>query len=119
MLRDMILARATIGRPPMDVHRHAAFSCRWSRLRRRLGELRELGRPLYLALSRKDLLGAALAGSWEGRRPADEREAATLSATALAVAAGAEMLRLHDATALDALRVAAAIAHPQPARSRG
>ena len=32
---------------------------------RRLGELRELGRPLYVSLSRKDLLGAVLAGSWE------------------------------------------------------
>ena len=86
---------------------------------RRLGELRELGRPLYLALSRKDLLGAALAGSWEGRRPAEEREAATLAATALAVAQGAEMLRLHDTTALDALRVAAAISGTRPAPVHG
>jgi len=86
---------------------------------RRIGELRDLGRPLYLALSRKDLLGAALAGSWEERRPAEEREAATLAATALAVAEGAEMLRLHDTSALDALRVAAAIADPRPAHARG
>ena len=33
----------------------------------RLGELRELGRPLYVSLSRKDFLGAVLAGSWEKR----------------------------------------------------
>ena len=79
---------------------------------RRLGELRELGPPLFLALSRKDFLGAILAGSWEERRGAEEREAATLAATALAVAAGTEVLRLHDATALDALRTAAAIAAP-------
>ena len=38
---------------------------------RRLGELRELGRPLYVSLSRKDLLGAVLAGSWEERLPAE------------------------------------------------
>jgi dihydropteroate synthase len=76
---------------------------------RRLPELRGLGRPLFVALSRKDFLGAAVAGSWDGRVPAEEREAATLAATALAVAAGAEVLRLHDATALDALRTAAAI----------
>jgi dihydropteroate synthase len=78
-------------------------------LLRRLDELRELGRPLFVALSRKDFLGAVLAGSWERRLPATEREAATLAATALAVAAGAEVLRLHDVTALDALRTAAAI----------
>jgi dihydropteroate synthase len=75
----------------------------------RLAELRDLGRPLFVALSRKDFLGAVLAGSWEDRVPAAGREWATAAATALAVAAGAEMIRLHDATALDALRVAGAI----------
>jgi dihydropteroate synthase len=79
---------------------------------RRLGELRSLGRPVYLALSRKDFLGAVLAGSWESRVPAEDREWATASATALAVASGAEILRLHDVSALDALRVAEAIARP-------
>ena len=75
----------------------------------RLGELRELGRPLFVALSRKDFLGAILAGSWEGRVPPERRGAATCAAAALAVASGAEILRLHDAEALDAMRVAAAI----------
>jgi dihydropteroate synthase len=77
---------------------------------RRLDELRALGRPLYLALSRKDFLGAVLAGSWADRVAPVEREWATAAATALAVAAGAELVRLHDASALDALRVAEAIA---------
>lgn len=76
---------------------------------RRLGELRALGRPLYLALSRKDFLGAVLGGSWERRAPAERREWATGAATALAVASGADVLRLHDASALDAMRVADAI----------
>ena len=76
----------------------------------RLGELRALGRPLFMALSRKDFLGAVLAGSWEGRLPPEEREEATAAAAALAVDCGAEVLRLHDASALDAVRVAAAIA---------
>jgi dihydropteroate synthase len=80
---------------------------------RRLGELRDLGRPLFVALSRKDFLGAVLAGSWESRVPAGEREWATAAATALAVAAGAEIVRLHDRSALDALRTAAAI-HGSP-----
>jgi dihydropteroate synthase len=74
-----------------------------------LEELRSLGRPLYVALSRKDFLGAVLAGSWADRSPAEAREWATAAATALAVANGADLLRLHDRSALDALRVAAAI----------
>jgi dihydropteroate synthase len=77
---------------------------------RRLGELRELGRPLFVALSRKDFLGAVLSGSWQGRAVAAEREWASAAATALAVAGGAEILRLHDRSSLDALRTAAAIA---------
>ena len=76
---------------------------------RRLGELRELGRPLFVALSRKDFLGAVLAGSWEDRAAPAEREWATAAAASLAVAEGAEMVRLHDRSALDALRTAAAI----------
>jgi dihydropteroate synthase len=77
---------------------------------RRLGELRELGRPLYVSLSRKDFLGAMVAGAWDRRLPASEREWATASAAAIAVAAGADLLRLHDASALQAVRIAAAIA---------
>jgi len=88
-------------------------------LLRRLGELRSLGRPLFVSLSRKDFLGAVLAGSWERRLPATRREAATLAATALAVDAGADVLRLHDVTALDAMRTAAAIAAPLDAESEG
>jgi dihydropteroate synthase len=80
------------------------------RILARLGELRRLGRPLFVALSRKDFLGALLAGSWSDRAPAVDREWATAAATSLAIAAGAEVVRLHDRSALDALRVAGAIA---------
>jgi dihydropteroate synthase len=83
---------------------------------RRLGELRELGRPLFVSLSRKDFLGAALAGSWEERRPAEEREWATAAAAALAVAGGADLLRLHDPSSLQALRIAGAIRSPERAQ---
>ena len=85
----------------------------------RLGELRRLGRPLYVALSRKDFLGAVLAGSWEGRSPPAEREWATAGAVALAVAGGADILRLHDRSALDSLRTAAAIIGPAARASAG
>jgi dihydropteroate synthase len=77
---------------------------------RRLGELRELGRPLFVALSRKDFLGAIAANSWEARLEPDDRGPATLAATALAVTQGAEVIRLHDVEALDARHVAAAFA---------
>ncbi len=82
---------------------------------RRLAELKELGRPLYVSLSRKDFLGAALAGSWEGRLPAADREWATAAATTLAVVAGADLLRLHDRSALQAMRIAAAVDAPRGA----
>ena len=86
---------------------------------RRLGELRELGRPLFVALSRKDFLGAVLAGSWEERLPAANREWATAAAATLAVTEGADVLRLHDRSALDAMRVAGAISTAQPVDAHG
>jgi dihydropteroate synthase len=82
---------------------------------RRLGELKALGRPLYVSLSRKDFLGAVLGGSWEERLPASEREWATSAAVTLAVRGGADVLRLHDGSALQAMRIAAAIEAPQGA----
>ena len=64
---------------------------------------------LYISLSRKDFLGAVVAGAWDRRLPASEREWATASAAAIAVAAGADLLRLHDASALQATRIAGAV----------
>jgi dihydropteroate synthase len=67
---------------------------------RRLDALRALGRPLLLAVSRKDFLGAIT-----GRAPA-ERDPATLAAVAFGVDAGASILRVHDvAGAADFLAV--------------
>lgn len=73
---------------------------------RRLPELRELGLPLYVSLSRKDFIGAVLAGSWEDRLPAAEREWGTVAAVAMAVRGGADILRIHDRSSLQAVRVA-------------
>jgi dihydropteroate synthase len=75
----------------------------------RLGELRELGLPLYISLSRKDFVGAILAGSWEERFPPAEREWGTVAAVSLAVRAGADILRVHDRSSLQAVRVAGRI----------
>jgi dihydropteroate synthase len=79
---------------------------------RRLGELRALGLPLYVSLSRKDFIGAVLAGSWEERLPASEREWGTVAAVTLAVREGADILRIHDRTSLQAMHVAAEICRP-------
>jgi dihydropteroate synthase len=79
---------------------------------RRLGELRALGLPLYVSLSRKDFIGAVLAGSWEDRLPAGEREWGTVAAVTLAVREGADVLRIHDRSSLQAMRVAAEIVSP-------
>jgi dihydropteroate synthase len=70
----------------------------------RLGELHELARPLLLAPSNKDFVGA-LTG-----RPPRERLAGTLAAVAHGVDAGAHVLRVHDVAAVaDFLRVRAAL----------
>jgi len=55
--------------------------------------LHELGRPLLLAVSRKDFLGAITG------RAARERGAATLAAVAFAADAGAHVVRVHDVRA--------------------
>ena len=65
----------------------------------RLDELAALGLPLYVSLSRKDFIGAILAGSWEERWPAGEREWGTVAAVSLAVSSGADILRVHDRSA--------------------
>lgn len=77
---------------------------------RRLGELGALGLPLYVSLSRKDFIGAVLAGSWEQRWGAGEREWGTVAAVAMAVREGADILRIHDRSSLQAMRVAGRIA---------
>jgi dihydropteroate synthase len=78
---------------------------------RRLGELGALGLPLYVSLSRKDFIGAVLAGSWEERWPAERREWGTVAAVTLAVRAGANVLRIHDRSSLQAMKVAELVAH--------
>ena len=59
-------------------------------LLRDLGRLRELGRPILLGTSRKSTLGKVL------DLPADQRLEATLATTALGIAAGIDIVRVHD-----------------------
>ncbi|MEE4592015.1 dihydropteroate synthase [Streptomyces sp. DSM 41524] len=75
-----------------------------------LSALRELGRPLLVAASRKRFLGRVLAGDGGSPPPARERDAATAAVTALAAREGAWAVRVHEVRAsADAVRVARAI----------
>ena len=71
---------------------------------RRLGELRQLGLPILLAASRKHFIGSVLGV------PPPERDAATVAVTALAIAGGVDIVRVHDVRAnVHAARMADAI----------
>lgn len=73
-------------------------------LLRRLGELRELGRPLVVGTSRKSFI-AKIDGS-----PVGERLGGTIASSVWALAEGADVLRVHDVAAVaQATRVAEAI----------
>ena len=62
-------------------------------LLRELGALRVLGRPILLGTSRKSTLGLVL------DLPVEERLEATLATTAIGIANGAEVVRVHDVRA--------------------
>ena len=81
----------------------------WALLRD-LGQLRELGFPLLVGASRKSFLGHLLGSGDPGRVAPPDRDAATAAVSALAAAAGAYCVRVHDVRgSLDAVRVAAAV----------
>jgi dihydropteroate synthase len=91
-------------------------------LMRGLATLRVLGRPVLLGASRKSTLGRVL------DLPADQRVEATLATTALGIAAGVDMVRVHDVRAnvraartADAIvrgGAAARVVEEQPAKGR-
>ena len=60
-------------------------------LLRRLGELRALGRPILLGVSRKSTIGRVLGGL-----PASDRLEGTAASVALGIAQGADIVRVHD-----------------------
>ena len=77
---------------------------------RRLGELRDLGLPLLIATSRKSTIGKVLDGA-----PPEERLHGTSASMALAIANGADMIRVHDMAEMrDVARVADAIVRGWP-----
>jgi dihydropteroate synthase len=73
-------------------------------LLRRLGELRELGRPLVVGTSRKGFLGK-IDGSAVG-----DRLGGTIASSVFAAAEGADVLRVHDVAEMaQAVKMASAI----------
>jgi dihydropteroate synthase len=69
-----------------------------------LGSLRLLGRPIVLGTSRKSTLGKVL------DLPPEERVEATIATTALGIAAGVDIVRVHDVRAnVRAARMADAV----------
>ncbi len=85
-------------------------------LMRDLGTLTMLGRPILLGASRKSTLGRIL------DLPVGERLEATLATTALGIAGGADMIRVHDIAAnVRAARISDAIVRGtwQPAPEGG
>ncbi|GAI16984.1 unnamed protein product, partial [marine sediment metagenome] len=57
---------------------------------RRLGELKQLGRPILVGPSRKSFIGLVL------DLPVDQRVEGTAATIAIAIANGADMVRVHD-----------------------
>jgi len=73
-------------------------------LLRRLGELRELGRPLVVGVSRKSFIGKVDGSAVE------DRIGGSIASSVLAAAEGADVLRVHDVAEMaQALAVASAV----------
>jgi dihydropteroate synthase len=101
-VRELLLERAALALergvgeaalvfdPGIDLGKSPAESIE---LLRRLPELAGLGRPLLVAVSRKDFLGALT------ERPPAGRDAGTLAALGAAADGGAAILRVHDVAA--------------------
>jgi dihydropteroate synthase len=83
------------GVPPHRLILDPGFGFGWGpaqnlEMVRRLGELRALGRPLLIGTSRKSTIGYVL------DRPEQERQWGTAASVALAIAAGVDIVRVHD-----------------------
>ncbi len=76
---------------------------------RRLREFRSLGRPVLIGPSRKATIGKIL------DKPPDQRQWGTAAMVALAVASGADIVRVHDVEEMaQVVKVAQAVTHSAP-----
>ena len=111
-LRESIEVAERAGVDPRRLILDPGFGFGWEpaqnlEMVRRLGELRDLGRPLLVGVSRKSTLGLVL------DRPEAERAWGTAAAVALAVQGGADIVRVHDVAEMaDVVRIADAITRP-------
>lgn len=82
-------------------------------LLQRLGELRVLGRPILAGTSRKGTIGRVL------ELPEHDRVEGTAATVALAIATGADMVRVHDVRAMTRVaRMTDAVVRQTPAEER-
>ena len=84
------------GLPQENVIVDPGFNFGWTEAQalemlRRLSELRVLDRPILVGPSRKSTIGAVLGGL-----PVEERLEGTAAAVAIAIASGADIVRVHD-----------------------
>ena len=95
LLESLRIAREA-GLPEDRVIVDPGFGFGWSveqnlEMLRRLGELQVLGRPILVGTSRKSTIGAVL-----GDAPLEERLEGTAATVAIAIANGADIVRVHD-----------------------
>jgi dihydropteroate synthase len=99
-LRESIRIAVAAGLPRERLIADPGFGFGWPpeqnvEMLRRLGELCTLGMPLLCGTSRKSTLGALIGGA-----PPEERLFATAASVALAIANGADIVRVHDVAAM-------------------
>ena len=108
-LEQCLAAAEGAGVDPAQLIVDPGFGFGWEpaqnlELLRRIGELRVLGRPLLLGTSRKSTIGHVL------DRAVDERLWGTAATVALSVAAGVDIVRVHDVSEMvEVARVADAV----------
>jgi len=95
LLESLRIAREQ-GLPEESVIVDPGFNFGWTveqalEMLRRLAELRVLGRPVLVGTSRKSVIGTVLGGL-----PVDERLEGTAATVAIAIANGADIVRVHD-----------------------
>lgn len=82
---------------------------------RRLGELRDLRLPILIGTSRKSTIGAVLGGV-----PVEERLMGTAATVAIAIANGADIVRVHDVAEMaQVCRMADAVLRPHLPERQG
>lgn len=106
------LAKAGIDRAKIIIDPGIGFAKTFDQnieILHRLPEFKKLGQPVLIGLSRKGFIGQLVAGSGPVP-PGPERDYGTTAAVALAIAGGADIVRVHNVPALaGAGRVADAI----------